>query len=164
MIGVDVSLLAYGVNRHTPEHARAARVLEGLAQGDRPWGLPWSAAHEFMRFVTHRHAVARALRPADAWAFLEALMASPAVRMLGPTAAHAEAARDVLAFLEAEPGPLPEGFETAVILKEHGIRELLSLDHGMRRFAFLDVRDPVHGETWNASAPPARRYRRLSPR
>jgi len=32
---------------------------------------------------------------------------------------------------------------------------------GMRRFRFLEVRDPVHGEPWTPAEKPARRYRTL---
>ena len=49
--------------------------------------------------------------------------------------------------------------ETAAILWEHGVRELLSADRGMRRFAFLSVRDPLHGPEWSPREMPARRYR-----
>ena len=59
---------------------------------------------------------------------------------------------------------MPPGLETAVLLREHGVRELLSADRGMRRFAFLGVRDPVHGEAWSPAERPARRYRVLRPR
>ncbi len=41
MQALDTSLLAYAVNRHAPEHARAARVVETLANGALPWALPW---------------------------------------------------------------------------------------------------------------------------
>ena len=70
MIAVDSSILAYASNRFAPQHVRAARVLEGLANGDIPWALPWTVVHEFLHLVTHPHAVARPLRPADAWGFV----------------------------------------------------------------------------------------------
>ncbi|MFN8586559.1 MAG: VapC toxin family PIN domain ribonuclease [Candidatus Eisenbacteria bacterium] len=164
MRAVDTSLLAFAVNRGAPEHARAAAALEELANGDRPWALPWPAVHEFLARVTHRHEVARALRPADAWTFVEELARSPGVRFLGPTARHAEIAAEVLALAEPGARGLPTGFELAVVLREHGVRELLSCDAGMRRFRFLEVRDPVHGPLWRPDEPPARRYRTLAPR
>jgi hypothetical protein len=163
MRALDTSLLAYAANRHAPEHARALRVVESLANGEQPWALPWSVEHEFLQLVTHPHAVAHALRPTDAWAFLEALQASPSVRVLAPSEAHAATLAEVLASLPPE-GGIPAGLETAVLLREHGVRELLSADHGMSRFAFLEVRDPVHGEAWTPAEPPARRYRVLRPR
>ena len=163
MRALDTSLLAYAANRHAPEHARAARVVETLANGETPWALPWPVVHEFLHLVTHPHAVARALAPADAWAFVEALLASHSLRLLGPTETHARALAEVLASLPPGSG-VPPGLEIAVLLREHGVRELLSADRGMRRFAFLSVRDPVHGETWSPAERPARRYRVLRPR
>jgi predicted nucleic acid-binding protein len=157
MIAVDVSLLAFGVNRYAPEHARATRVLEELANGDHPWALPWPVVHEFLAFVTHPHAVARPLTPGDAWAFVESLLKSATARLLAPTERHVTVLAEVLA---SSPGGMA-GTTTAAVLREHGVRELLSADRGMRRFAFLDVRDPVHGDTWTPGSKPVRRYRVL---
>jgi len=159
MVAVDLSLLAYAVNRFAPEHPRAAGVLEDLANGGHPWALPWPALHEFLDLVTHPHAVARPLEPGDAWAFLERLIASPSAHPLGPTDRHGA----VLAETLASPDAAGPGLATAVVLREHGVRELLSADRGMARFAFLTVRDPLR-EPWSPAAPPARRYRVLSPR
>ncbi len=164
MRAVDASLLAYALNRGAPGHVRAATVLEELANGERPWALPWPAVHEFLARVTHPHAVARVLRPADAWAFVEELSRSTSLRWLGPTERHAATAAEVLAMADIGTPGWPAGFEVAVVLREHGVRELLSSDRGMRRFRFLDVRDPVHGELWTPAERPARRYRTLTRR
>jgi len=165
MIAVDSGLLALGVNRYAPEHARAAALLESLAGGDAPWALPWSAVHEFLGFVTHPHAVARVLGADEAWGFIASLAASPSLTFLGPTSRHAAACAEVLALREPGDAPtLDASFATAVLLREHGVRELLSTDPGMRRWRFLDVRDPFEGEPWRPGARPARRYRTLSRR
>ncbi|HNX51815.1 MAG TPA: hypothetical protein PKL08_16730, partial [Thermoanaerobaculaceae bacterium] len=119
--------------------------------------------HEFLRLVTHRHAAPRALSPADARAFVEALLASRSVRLLGPGEGHAAVLAELLGALPAGAG-VPAGLEVAAVLREHGVRELLTADAGMRRFAFLSVRDPVHGPPWTPSEAPARRYRVLRPR
>lgn len=164
MVAVDASVLAYAVNRHAPGHARAAGVLEDLVNGDAPWALPWPAIHGFLAFVTHPHAVVRPLGPGDAWGFVERLLASPSVRLLGPTDRHAEVLAGILAGLPPGGGELG-GLELAVTLREHGVRELLSADRGMRRYGFLAVTDPLHGEPWTPATAPPRRYRTLrSPR
>jgi hypothetical protein len=160
MIGVDASLLAFAANRGSPEHLRAAPVLESLVGGEAPWALPWSAAHQFVRLVTHPHAVACVLAPGDAWGFVDRLLQSRSIRLLGPTERHARVAAEVLAALTF-PAGLPAGFETAVLLREHGVREVLSAERAMRRFTFLVVRDPVHGPPWVPGERPARRYRVL---
>ncbi len=162
MRALDTSVLAYAANRHAPEHARAVRVVEQVANGEAPWALPWSVVHELLQLLTHPHAVARALRPAEAWAFVASLLASHSVRVLGETEAHAATLAEVLASLP--PGGVPAGLETAVLLREHGVRELLSADRGMRRFAYLSVRDPLRGEPWSPAERPERRYRVLAAR
>jgi len=165
MIAVDAGLLALAANRHAPGHVRAADLLESLANGDAAWALPWPAVHEFLAFVTHPHAVARVLTPQDAWAFVAAIAASTSVRFLGPTARHTEVCAEVLALAgDSSSGGLDPSFAIAAVLREHGIREILSTDPGLARWRFLDVRDPIGGPPWTPAESPRRRYRRLSPR
>lgn len=160
MIAVDTSVLAYAVNRHAREHAAAAAVLDALANGERPWALPWPAVDEFVRFVTRPHVAPRPLAPSDALAFVTALLESPSVATLGPTDQHAAVLGELLGDTGRGEGT-PPGLEVAAVLREHGVRELLSVDPAMRRFGFLTVIDPVHGPAWALDAPPPRRYRRL---
>ena len=163
MIAIDTSLLAYAVNRHAPGHARAAQVVEDLVNGDTPWALPWSVVHEFLQLVTHPHAVARPLSVSDAWTFLEQVLASPSIHVLGATDRHGAALIDVLSMRAPEEGFGP-GVETAALLREHGVRELLTTDREMRRFRFLDLHDPIANPEWRLGLEPARRYRVLKPR
>lgn len=161
MIAVDTSILAFAVNRHAREHARAADALDALANGDPPWALPWPAVDEFVRFVTRPHVAPRPLAPSDALDFIAALLESTSVTALGPTARHAAVLAELLPD-GVRPDALPPGFEIASVLREHGVREVLSADPGLRRFGFLTVIDPVHGPPWSPESPPARRYRRLA--
>jgi predicted nucleic acid-binding protein len=163
MRAVDTGVLLCAINRFTPEHARAAEAVEALASSGQPWALPVTVVHEFLRLVTHPHVTARALSPELALGFVDQLLASPSCRLLTPTAGHRAAIGEALGLLGPLRG-LPSGFDTAVLLREHDVRELLSSDAGMRRFPFLTVRDPLHGPGWTPEEPPARRYRKLSRR
>ena len=160
MVALDVNILAYAINRFAPEHARASTLVEELIHGERPWALPWAAVHEFLRLVTHPDAVARPLGPTEAIGFVERVLESPSLMMLGPTPGHARALAQILKTLPAS-GGMPAGLEVAATLHEHGLRELLSADRDMRRYPFLTVIDPVHGEPWSPGARPVRRYRML---
>lgn len=162
MIGVDTSILALALNRFAPEHTRASRLVEDLVNGDRPWAVAWPSLHELVERVTHPHAVVRPLPARDASGFVEALLSSPSVLALGPTPRHAAVISEVLAAFGA-PATMPRGLEVAVTLREHGVRELLTTDQGMKRYRHLTVIDPLHGEEWPADRP-ARRYRRLGDR
>ena len=163
MVALDTSILAYAANRFAPQHARAAQVVEDLTNGEIPWALPWTVVHDFLHLVTHPHGVARPLRASDAWAFVAQVMAGGSVRMLGPTERPGAARVEVLAMVPTG-GGLALGFETAVVLREHGVRELLTTDRTMARFRFLAVRNPLHDEAWSPTATPTRRYRMLRPR
>ena len=160
MIAVDTSILAYAVNRYAREHARAAAVIDALANRDAPWALPWPVVDEFVRTVSRAHIAPRPLAPSDALGFIEALLESPAVLPIGPTERHVAVLAELLGSQARGEAP-PPGFEVAAVLREHGVRELLSVDSGMRRFGFLTVIDPVHGAEWSPEMAPARRYRRL---
>ena len=163
MVAIDTGILAYAVNRFGPHHARAARVVDELVHGDLPWALPVSVAHEFLRLTTHPHAVVRPLEPTAALAFLQRLLMSPTARQLVATERHLAVMAELLADSTASAG-IPAGMETAVLLREHGVREILSCDRGMTRFAFLVVIDPIHGEPWSPGGRARRRYRVLQPR
>lgn len=160
MIALDTSVLAFAVNRYAPEHPRAARVVEALVNGEQEWGMPSPVVHEFLRLVTHPFAIARPLEPREAVGFLQTLLASPSATVLAPTEKHLTVLAELSEAIPAH-GRLSLGLETAAVLREHGVRELLSVDRGMRRFAFLTVVDPIHGPAWSPGAPPARRYRTL---
>lgn len=159
MRAIDTGVLLCAVNRFAPEHARASAAVESVASGDRPWALPVSVLHEFMRLVTHPHAAVRALSAEHAVGFLDQLLASSSVRLLTPTSAHLATLRGVLADVGSG-AALPPGLETAVLLREHDVRELLSADSAMKRYRFLSVRDPLHGAPWAPDEAPQRRNRR----
>ncbi len=86
-------------------------------------------------------------------------MASPVVHALAPTERHASTIAELAERIE---GPtLPAGYQMAAVLREHGVRELLSTDRGMRRFPFLEVVNPLRGSGWSPERKPTRRYRIL---
>jgi uncharacterized protein len=160
VIALDTSILAYAVNRYAPEHPRAARIVEELANGDQAWALPWPVVHDFMRWVTHAHVVARPLSAGDAAGFVEELLASPSVQLLSPGPAHLAAVLESLDLVRGGEA-MPPGLEIAALLREHGVREILSADRDLKRFGFLTVIDPFHGSGWTPAATPARRHRVL---
>jgi uncharacterized protein len=160
MIAVDVSVLAPALNRWSPDHARAAGLLEDLVNGERPWALPWPVVHDLLSLVTHRHGVARPLPAADAIAFITQLLESPSVAAVGATPHHATVLQELVADLD-DTGGITSRLELAAVLREHGVRELLSADSGMKRFGFLTVIDPLRHADWSPQSPPPRRYRRL---
>ena len=163
MIAVDSGVLVAAANRFAPEHARAPGCWSRSRTAEQPWALPWSArARVPARSSPTRTRWRVRWSPPRRGAFLEALRRSPTLRLLGPTERHAAVCAEVLESREPGSTGLPGSFLTAVLLREHGVRELLSPDLDMRRWRFLGCATRCTARVGRQATAPARRYRRLS--
>jgi hypothetical protein len=82
---------------------------------------------------------------ARALADVRALLASPSVRLLSETTAHAEVFDAVLT-RSGVSGNLVHDAHIAALCLEHGVSELLTADRDFSRFADLRVTNPLDGE------------------
>jgi len=79
---------------------------------------------------------------AKARAFVEAILASPAVGMLAPGERHREVSALVISEVPHLSGNLMHDAHTAVLMLEHGIRRIYTRDTDFHRFPFLEPLDP----------------------
>ncbi len=142
MIVVDANILIYAANRDAPEASRALELLEGYGNGDEPWYLTWGVIYEFFRVVTHR-TIRRPLTASEGWNFLSDFMAAPTLSILEPTARHFDVLREVIDEVPDLSGNLMFDLRTAVLMREHGIRRIVTHDGDFARFPFLEVVDPL---------------------
>ena len=98
-----------------------------------------------MRVTTHPRVLRSPWTVKKAWAFIEALLRSPGFEMLGPTLRHAEIAADLLPRSPFLAGNILHDAHTAVLMREHGVRRICTLDADFHRFPFVEVVDPVTG-------------------
>jgi hypothetical protein len=140
MIAVDTNVLVYAFNARAPRHRAALAVLRKLAEGQRPWGVPWPCVAEFICVVTdRRQPMCSSAR--DAWRFLDLAFASPSALRLLPTEDSLRVFREVVEESGAVWNDVHDAHIFALCL-EHGVRELLTADRGFRRFKGLKVTDP----------------------
>lgn len=115
--------------------------MRELATGSRRWALPWPCVTEFLGVGTNP-----LIRPpkgamALAWRNLDALLASPVVRVLWPTDETPAALREVL--LESGvTGQQVYDAQIVALCLQHGVREILTADKGFRRFSGIKVTNP----------------------
>lgn len=140
MIALDTNVLVYAFHARAPQHRVAVSVVRGLAEGPRPWAVPWPCVPEFLRVVTDRRLPAPATRE-TAWRFLDRVLGSPTARPLWPTPDTPRVLRDVLEESDVGGADVHDAHVFALCL-EHGVRELLTADKGFRRFRGLTVTDP----------------------
>jgi predicted nucleic acid-binding protein len=79
----------------------------------------------------------------EAWSFVQALLASPGLDILVPTQQHATVAEQVLREIPHLAGNLLHDTHTAILMREHGIRQICTRDADFHRFSFLEVVDPL---------------------
>ncbi len=87
--------------------------------------------------------MARPFTGDQAWAFLNALLASPSLGILVETDRHRHAAAEVFAEVPGISGNLVLDAHTAVLMRENGVRAIYTRDTDFNRFPFLDTIDPV---------------------
>ena len=143
MFAVDTNILIDAVNVDSPFYPRCRALADGWTRQPSGWFLTWGVVYEFLRVSTHRNIFRNPLSAAESWAFVESLMASPGLRMLVPTERHRTVAGEVLRELPHLAGNIMHDAETAILMREHGVRRIYTRDLGFHRFPFLETIDPT---------------------
>ncbi len=143
MFVVDTNVLVYASDEHAPEHTRCRALIEQWRAGRGAWFLTWGICYEFLRVVTHPRVLRTPWNSRAAAEFLRALTAAPSVSMLVPGDRHGEILSDLAATIPALTGNLWHDAETAVLMREHGIRRICTRDTDFHRFPFIEVVDPL---------------------
>jgi toxin-antitoxin system PIN domain toxin len=140
---VDTNVLVYAANQDAPEHDRCRALLERWRRQEGAWYVTWGISYEFLRVVTHPRVLERPWTSAEAMGFLRALLASPGLRVLTPTPRHASVLEDVAGQVPLLAGNLFHDAETATLMREHGVRRIVTRDVDFHRFPFLETLDPL---------------------
>ena len=146
MFVVDTSVLVYAADVRAPEHARCRALLERWRAQPGAWYLTWGNCYEFLRVVTHPRVLRHPWTSKAAGEFLAVLRQSPGLSMLTPTDRHAAVLAAVIAEVPMIAGNLWHDAETAVLMREHGIRRICTRDTDFARFPFVEIVDPLTAE------------------
>jgi toxin-antitoxin system PIN domain toxin len=144
VIAVDTNVLVAAHRRDAELHTRAAGVLRDLAEGRRPWCLPWPCVHEFLAIVTHPRIFDGPSAPEQAVDQVDAWLESPTVELIAERFDHWEHLRELFLSSGAR-GALVHDARVAALCLEHGVTELCSADRDFGRFPRLRVRNPLVG-------------------
>lgn len=146
MFVVDTNVLVYAADEHAPEHARCRTLLENWRRRGGAWYLTLGICYEFLRVVTHVRVFRRPWSAGHALNFLEAVRESPGVGVLVPSERHGRVLAEIVEELPHLSGNLFHDAETAVLMREHGIRRICTRDTDFHRFPFLEPIDPLMAE------------------
>jgi uncharacterized protein len=143
LLVVDTNILVYAADADSPFHAKAHSWLEQQRVRPDAWYTTWSILYEFMRVTTHPRVMRRPWSATQAWGFVSALLNSPGLEILVATTRHADVAKQVFEELPFLAGNLLHDAHTAILMREHGVREVCTHDTDFHRFPFLGVFDPL---------------------
>lgn len=140
---VDTNVLLYAADGDAPEHGPCRELVERLRAGPAPWYTTWNILYELLRVSTHPRVLRRPFSAEEAWGFVEALLASPALTVLTHGERHAELLAELLRDVPLIRGNLVLDAHTAVLMREHGVRRIYTRDTDFHRFPLLEVVDPL---------------------
>ena len=143
MFVVDTNILVYAADEDSPFHARCFEVLEEWRNQASAWYSTWGIVYEFLRVTTHPRIFRTPWSASRAWNFIEAVLASPSLGILIPTERHTEVVAEVMKELPHLSGNLMYDLQTAVLMREHGIKRIYTRDMDFHRFHFLEPVDPI---------------------
>ena len=142
MIAVDTQILVYAHREDAPFHEAARKALTELAEGTAPWAIPWPVVHEFLAVVTHPRLYRPSSTQEQAFGFVEAMAASPSLRLLGEGPAHLSTLKRLCQSGQIA-GPVVHDARIAALCLDHRVKELWSADRDFSRFKGLKVRNPL---------------------
>lgn len=145
MFVVDTNVLVYAANEDAPESTRCRDQINAWREQASPWYLTWGVIYEFLRIVTHHRVLRSPWTIEGAWEFVSSLLDSPSLHVLTETDRHDQVLRAVVADVGGLRGNLLHDAHVATVMREHGIRRIVTRDGDFRRFPFLDVIDPLAG-------------------
>lgn len=107
------------------------------------WTTTWPILYEFLRVSTHRRVFDRPLKPEQAIEFVKQVTSLDEVTILSPSSRHAEVLESVIRDLASPAGNLFHDIHTAVLMREHGVPEIMTADTDFLQFKFLKVTNPL---------------------
>lgn len=143
MMVIDTNVLVDAANKNSEFHRPCLQLLDRSRAQASPWFMTWPICYEFLRVATHPTVFSRAWSIAGAWQFLEALLQAPSTHLLIATERHRAVLAEVIDEMPHLRGSFLHDVHTAVLMREHGIREIYTRDSDFSRFRFLRVIDPL---------------------
>jgi toxin-antitoxin system PIN domain toxin len=141
MTVVDVNVLIHAANRAAPVHEVSLAWLTRAANGTAAVLLPWVSILGFVRLTTHPRVLPRPLSNADAWKFVDRLLAAPAVRTADPAPGHAAAVERLLAAVPNPSRLTTHAHLAAIALENHA--EVVTWDTDFSLFPSVRWRCPT---------------------
>ena len=143
VFAVDTNILVCAADEDSELHSRCYELLEEWRGQASAWYVTWGILYEFLRVTTHSRVFRTPWSAQQAWRFVEAVLASPSLGVLIATERHVDVATEVIREIPHLSGNLMHDAQTAILMREHGIKMIYTRDTDFHRFPFLEPVDPL---------------------
>lgn len=143
MMVFDTNVLVYAGRDDSEFHLPCRERLAQARTGSSPVFLTWNVCYEFLRVITHPSIYPQPWSLDDGRRFLATLLESPRFGLLRPTERHLAVLSQIAEELPELQGNPVHDMHTAVLMREHNIREICTLDGDFRQFPFLEIINPL---------------------
>ncbi|HZP88466.1 MAG TPA: TA system VapC family ribonuclease toxin [Burkholderiales bacterium] len=140
--GIDVNILLYASDASSPLHEKAANFLSRCVRGREVFCLAWLTLMSYVRMATHPAIFDRPLSHEDAARNVEALVSAAFCRVISEEDGFWDIYREVTKDVPTKGNLVPDA-HLAALLNQHGVVRLYTHDRDFRKFAFLEVVDPL---------------------
>lgn len=138
---VDVNVLVYAHRPEAPSHEGFRAWLDAARTDHEPLGLCDPVLTGFLRVVTHPRVFREPTPAAVAFAFVDALTASPAAVRIAPGERHWQLFAELCRRTEAVGNAVPDAYLAALAIEQGG--DWVTADRGFARFPGLRWRHPL---------------------
>jgi hypothetical protein len=142
VIAVDTNILVYAHRKDASFHEPARAVLQGLAEGDRAWAIPWPCVHEFCAVVTNPRVWRVATPVHTALDQIEAWRASPKVSFLAEDDGFWQPFQELLRGSRVQGGKVHDA-RIAALAVYHRVDVLFTADRDFSRFPAVKTENPL---------------------
>jgi len=98
-----------------------------------------------LRVTTHPRVMRTPWSAPEAWSFIAALLLAPGFSLLGYTRRHSDILEQLLSEMPHLAGNILHDAHTVCLMREHGLRQVVTRDADFHRFKGIEVFDPVSG-------------------
>ena len=138
----DTNVLVYAARDDTEFHDACRQRIANVSNIPSSGLLTWNICYEFFRVVTHPQVSTQPWRLEKARRYVAGLLATPGFNLLLPTTEHMSVLAQTIVELPDIRGSLVHDLHTAVLMREHNISQICTLDKDFRRFPFSTL--PLH--------------------
>lgn len=140
MFIIDTNILLNAVNTDSDFHKDICGFFESTMKSNYYFGFTWSILYEFLRVSTHPRVFNSPLSMDMALNFLKPLIDHEKSFIISETDIHNDILLNCISQTHRITGNLIHDFHIAVLMKEHGVSEIVTFDKDFNAFPWIKIK------------------------